>query len=93
MLDEFASEDQRPVEPRQAPTLTSAEEAWADAATANRLGVEWLMAGETAPDIHAILGQLIRRPAWHHYAACRGADSGAVLSRAGRIVEGGAFLL
>jgi WhiB family redox-sensing transcriptional regulator len=60
--------------PRQAPTLTPAEELRADAETARRRNLEWLMAGETAPDVDALLEQLVRRPAWHRHAACRGAD-------------------
>jgi WhiB family redox-sensing transcriptional regulator len=60
--------------PRQEPTLTPAEVARFDAEAAHRRNLEWLMAGETAPDIDALLEQLVRRPAWHHQAACRGAD-------------------
>ena len=75
MFDELASEDPLAVSrPRQAPTLTPAEEARADAAATLRRIFEWLMTGETAPDVDQLLEQLVRRPAWHHYAACRGAD-------------------
>jgi WhiB family transcriptional regulator, redox-sensing transcriptional regulator len=69
MFDGLLEDDETP---HQAPTLTLAEERHIDSETGRRGVLEWLMAGDGAPDIEMLLDELVRRPAWHQQAACRG---------------------
>lgn len=71
MVDLLA-EDQTPL---QAPTLSKLEEAArAGVQNARKVALESLMALEDAPDVEALLAELVNRPAWQGQAACRGAD-------------------
>jgi WhiB family transcriptional regulator, redox-sensing transcriptional regulator len=79
MVDLLA-EDSAPLQP---PTLTELEEARAEAATARRVSVEWLMATDTAPDLEALLAELVSRPRWHQDAACRGVGPDLFFPRRG----------
>jgi WhiB family transcriptional regulator, redox-sensing transcriptional regulator len=74
--------------PHQAPTLTLAEERSIDSATGRQRVLEWLMAGEGAPDIETLFDELTRRPEWHQQAACRGVGTAAYFPERGRSSEG-----
>jgi WhiB family transcriptional regulator, redox-sensing transcriptional regulator len=76
MFDGLLEDDPAPLQP---PTLTLAEERRLDAATGRRAVLESLMAGDSAPDIEALLEELVRRPAWHRQAACRGVGTAAFI--------------
>jgi hypothetical protein len=76
MFDGLLEDDETP---HQAPTLTLAEERDLDAATGHRAILESLMAGDGAPDVEALLGELVRRPEWHRQAACRGVGADAFI--------------
>lgn len=82
----MAEEDSTP--PQQAPTLTDLEEARADAETARRLTVEWLMSSEEAPDFEVVLAELVSRPAWHRQAACKGVGPEVFFPERGQSSEG-----
>jgi WhiB family redox-sensing transcriptional regulator len=69
MFDGSLEDDETPLQP---PTLTLAEERQVNSETGRRGVLEWLMSGDGAPHIEALLDELIRRPAWHQRAACRG---------------------
>ena len=76
MFDGLLKNDAKPI---QAPTLTLAEERRLDAAAGRRAVLESLMAGDGAPDLEALLDELVRRPAWHQQAACRGIGADAFI--------------
>jgi hypothetical protein len=76
MFDRLLEDDPAPLQP---PTLTQAEERRVDAAAGRRAVLESLMAGDGAPDVEALLDELVRRPVWHPHAACRGAGADAFI--------------
>ncbi len=80
MLDELLEDEHHELRdtedqagaPQQAPTLSPSEEVAIHAATTSRRRIEWLMAGDKAPDTDALLAEVIQGPALHRRAACRG---------------------
>lgn len=64
-----------PVTPRQDPKLSAIEALRITQALAAQATTEWLMAPDSRDDL-LTFSDLLRRPAWHRQAACRGVDPG-----------------